>query len=351
MDELIEEAKILEAGKYVEIDLEELEEIVKNIDGDQIEILKLLREGSRTRKALAGNLGVSGKTVGRKFDLLKGHSLIHSGKGRPAEITSKGREFLRRVVPKEEARENVVNEIRSLLRIVSKRMDIGDERWNNFLQDGEKEELLKTFLYSEEAKHYLLFNSIEDFEDLSNEYRKLISAREMNIEEKGLDLKIANSIDKIVHKRKQKKIVGNRLEEIVRGILEDLKKSGSIGSYKDLTKSGKKRPDFIINGNIGIECKNLDPSKKNELGLSNLHSKIGRRFYGDLNWLYGNMGKEGWEEKILIIPSIKYSKSDKDKVKEIIEGAFTVFNDFFWISSSDEVKEQARKEIAKSFRK
>lgn len=150
-------------------------------------------------------------------------------------------------------------------------------------------------------------------------------------------------------KRKRKTTwVGNRLEIVVSRALKDLKQMGEISSYKGLPPN-KQRPDFIMESDNAIECKNWNPDNKNDLNPTTIKRKILERFHGDKKWVKNTVGKSGWSEKILVIPEVKYGYKQKKcrqmmKDIEVIEG-------FSWVSPDPDDFSKAEEEIGRKFRR
>jgi hypothetical protein len=106
--------------------------------------------------------------------------------------------------------------------------------------------------------------------------------------------------------------IGYRLEDVVEAVLVSIKKKGIIKGYKRYGNVHK--PDFevVVDEDsiiaIGIECKNWDPEKKNDIDIYVLETSILSRFEG-----------MEYKQKILLIPKLKFYSKEKDECRELLK--------------------------------
>jgi cellobiose-specific phosphotransferase system component IIB len=131
--------------------------------------------------------------------------------------------------------------------------------------------------------------------------------------------------------RRQTTPIGNRLEDVVQEVLEELKRNGTIRDWEHPEEEGA--PDFIVNGDIGIECKNWDPEKKTAWTKLNIKEKLLSKFAG-----------RKWKKKILVTPEVKYYEKSKVECKKLIEdGDIEVIDSFPYVTESN--KEKVKKAL------
>lgn len=99
-EKMLEKLEIKKHKKIMEEDSQlgrdELSEIMDNIDGREVKILDLLKKGRKSSSKLAEEIGISKRTVKRKYEFLKKHNLIKTSKGKGAELTPKGIKYIKR---------------------------------------------------------------------------------------------------------------------------------------------------------------------------------------------------------------------------------------------------------------
>lgn len=82
-------------------------------------------------------------------------------------------------------------------------------------------------------------------------------------------------------------------------------------------KFNERKPDLIMNGDIGIECKNWDPEAETKMNSHDMKTKVIERFEGDKEWVKKKVGSGGWKRKILVIPNLQPGYDPK-KVKKLM---------------------------------
>jgi hypothetical protein len=87
--------------------------------------------------------------------------------------------------------------------------------------------------------------------------------------------------------------VGRRLEDVTESVLERIKKLDIFEDYRRFRNKGV--PDFMVDEEIGIECKNWDPEKKNIINETNVKRKILPKYR-----------RHNWRKKVLIIPKLRF---------------------------------------------
>lgn len=183
-------------------------------------------------------------------------------------------------------------------------------------------------------------NNSQDDKTREKTYRKAMKKKEKQRQEAyERNLKIrkdkAQQTEERQYKNRNTKAVGDRLEEIVKRILERLKKRGEIEDFKSFPQN-ENIPDFEVNNDIAIECKNWDPDKKTDLNESTQEGKILSRF-----------AKGDWSRKILIITHLTFENEEVEKeCKKILEdNEIEIITPFPFITPMDEVKSEAFSKI------
>jgi hypothetical protein len=131
--------------------------------------------------------------------------------------------------------------------------------------------------------------------------------------------------------------VGKRLKDVVEGVLEELKQKGAIQAWQRPLENHT--PNFIVNGDTGIVCRNWDPSKMTSLNKHLTEKKITSRFR-----------HRSWSKKILIIPKLKLDyERDKEECERLLAG-IEIIDSFPWTTPSnmEEVREKLLPKIRKS---
>ena len=98
---------------------------------------------------------------------------------------------------------------------------------------------------------------------------------------------------------------GDRLESITRNTLERIKKRGIVKDFKHFRDEAK--PDFVVDKDIGIECKNRDPKKKNIFNKHNVEKQITSKFKG-----------QKWRKKVLIITKLMLYPRDEKECRKLL---------------------------------
>jgi len=133
------------------------------------------------------------------------------------------------------------------------------------------------------------------------------------------------------YRQRKTKPVGDRLENATEIVLKILKREGVIKDFEHLPPRND-TPDFKV-GRIGIECKNWNPTGGSVLNKHVVKTKILSRFSG-----------EEWEEKILIIPELKFYERDEKECNELL-GDIKIIEGFPWVSPYSRTKAKAMVKI------
>ena len=99
---------------------------------------------------------------------------------------------------------------------------------------------------------------------------------------------------------------GVRGEDITRNDLKKMKNEGILKDFK--CYPNKAKPDFIVDGKIGIECKNRDPMKKNIFTRYNVEKQITSKFE-----------KQEWKKKVLIITKLMLYPRDAEECQKLLQ--------------------------------
>jgi hypothetical protein len=118
---------------------------------------------------------------------------------------------------------------------------------------------------------------------------------------------------------------GRRLEDLIDDVLDSMYPAGKTKDYQRY-KNTKDKPDFEIDGiSTGIESKNWNPEKKNDINKHVLKTKILSRFKG-----------RKWGKKVLVIPKLKFYKRDEKECRTLLEDFITIELDHFVTEANKE---------------
>lgn len=128
------------------------------------------------------------------------------------------------------------------------------------------------------------------------------------------------------YRRGDTKSVGDRLEDVTESALKFLQRVGVIKDFKRL-RQDKQLPDFIVNGDIAIECKNWNPKRKTKLAPHTINEDILSRF-GEKKW--GVNWRDHWNNAILLIPKLAFKYKEKECRKLLKD--LEIIEEFPWVS-------------------
>lgn len=211
-----------------------------------------------------------------------------------------------------------------------------------YLPDGEKEEMVDAWYFDNEEK----------LKELSDKARQLF-ADAVGEGDWSNDIepeweKIHEVLEEWQYKKRKTLAVGMRLESAFSYTAQRLKEEEEIQDYEHIENDVEK-PDFVVDGDIAVECKNKDPEKKSAYTPQGIDDEILKRYHGSPNWVKKKTGSKNWRKKVLVIPELQY-KSKPGKCEEKLSDVI-VIEHFPWVSPDPTTAQQATDTIYKGFKK
>lgn len=136
--------------------------------------------------------------------------------------------------------------------------------------------------------------------------------------------------------RSENRKKAKRLEDITGKVLERMKKMGIFkGSIEHFPNENK--PDKIVEKEIGFECKNRDPEKKNVFNKHTVKTQITHKFNG-----------RNWKKKVLVTTKLKIYPRDEEECRKLLEDYIIIeLGDFVTEENKDEMEEKLFRELMK----